>query len=100
MPTLLHHQKKVFEDQVVYAGGNAYTECVFMRCTIIVRDDSVFHHCTFDGCIYHLDIIIHDHEKFDFITGFLNSIVKPSLPVAPARQAPADPPLPTNPPSP
>ena len=84
---------------MIYAGGNAYTECVFMRCTIVLRDNSVFQRCTFEACIYHLDIIIHDQEKYDFLVGFLQSIVKSSLPVAVASHAPSVQTASTNPPS-
>lgn len=37
----LFHQERVFEDQVVYLSGNVYFDCVFRRCTLVVRDRMV-----------------------------------------------------------
>jgi hypothetical protein len=69
----LIHEKKVFEDQTIYLSGNVYFDCTFRRCVLIVRDRLVaqMSNCFIEGCIWHLDILIHDHEEW---AGFLNGL--------------------------
>lgn len=72
---LMLHDDLVIDDQVVYVTGHAYRNCKFNRCTFYVRDlMAVFDHCTFAGCVWHVDMIIHDPEQVPAISQLLKVI--------------------------
>ncbi|MFI5377727.1 MAG: hypothetical protein ACHRHE_00355 [Tepidisphaerales bacterium] len=64
MSVLLKHENRVFEDQTVYATGNAYHACVFRRCVFVAASpgNMVFDECVFDACAWHLNFVVHDLE--------------------------------------
>ena len=70
----LVHQNVVFEDQTVYLSGKTFLDCTFRRCTFVLRESlfGALSGCKFDGCIWHLDFLVHDHHQWD---GFIKSIV-------------------------
>jgi hypothetical protein len=71
----LIHENKTFEDQTIYLSGNIYLDCTFKRCVLIIRDEFVpqMSNVKIEACIFHLDLLIHDHEQW---TGFLNGLGK------------------------
>jgi hypothetical protein len=90
MPCLLLHKDAVFEDQIVYIDGNAYLGCDFRRCTVFYRGGVTTlggpgpeEQNRMDSCIWHLDVIIHDHDQLQGFMQFLEQAVKRSLPTAP-----------------
>jgi hypothetical protein len=84
MAVLLKHEDVVFDDETIYSSGNAYKRCTFNRCVIVVRDTpGVFEDCGFSGCIWHVDILVHDSDQWDaFMSGIASMITKtlPRLP--------------------
>ncbi|MGE5609239.1 MAG: hypothetical protein ACM359_08290 [Bacillota bacterium] len=64
MSVLLKHENRVFEDQTVYATGNAYHGCIFRRCVLVAAsvNNMVFDQCSFEACVWHLNFVVHDHE--------------------------------------
>lgn len=64
MINLLLHDDLVIDDQVVYVTGHSYRRCKFNRCTFFIRDLTAnFENCTFAGCAWHIDMIIHDPQQ-------------------------------------
>ena len=97
MATLLLHDNVEFDDQVVYAAGNAYTNCEFRRCTIIVMGNpSHFEHCSFTSCIWHINIVIHDSESLAAFLSLAQDTIGRSLPHAPSSPADPQPPMPAD----
>lgn len=84
---LLRHDQVVYEDQTVYVSGNAYFGCEFHRCTMVMSGGpSILSDCQFGGCIWHLNVILHDHGQATAFLGVLQGTVLPSLPsLAPAQ---------------
>ncbi|MCA9288659.1 MAG: hypothetical protein KDA05_08745 [Phycisphaerales bacterium] len=82
MPSLLLHADKTFRDQVVYATGHAYQGCVFEACTIVAQSigPGVFQNCRFNGCVWHLNLVIHDSDQWDEFMGGFAAIITKSLP--------------------
>jgi len=80
---LMLHDDLVIDDQVVYVTGHAYRNCKFNRCTFYIRDlSAVFDHCTFAGCVWHLDMIIHDQQQLPALSQLLQvvaSSLRPAL---------------------
>jgi hypothetical protein len=75
MATFLLHDDLVIDDQVVYVTGHAYRNCKFNRCTFYVRDlMGVFEQCAFAGCVWHLDMVIHDPEQMPALANLLQVI--------------------------
>lgn len=88
MAILLLHDDLVIEDQVVYATGHAYRRCKFNRCTFYVRDlQGVFEECNFSGCVWHLDMIVHDPAQLPAIENLLR-IMQDSLRAAAPPDSP------------
>jgi hypothetical protein len=85
MAITLVHENVVFEDQVVYLAGNTFFDCTFRRCTLLIRETvgSAFVNCTFDGCIWHLDILVCDHEYWKAFLEQVAPMITKSLPHAP-----------------
>ena len=82
MTTLMFHKDTVFEDQVVYLSGHAYSKCTFRRCTLVVRDQPSVHldSCSFDGCNWHLDLLVHDSVSWQDLVNNLFPMIAKSLP--------------------
>lgn len=83
MGVLLKHENTVFEDQTVYATGNAYVGCTFRRCVLVAVStaDMVFDKCEFETCIWHLNVVIHDHKSCAAIEKLLG-FIRQSVPTA------------------
>jgi len=83
MITMLLHRNVVFEDETVYLAANAYFGCTFRRCVLIMRE-SVSHleQCTFDSCIWHLDLLAHDQATWDEFLRTVAPMIAQSLPRA------------------
>jgi hypothetical protein len=66
MTVLLRHDNIAFEDEVVLVTGHAYFNCVFTRCTLIVRSlsDTHLENCRFNGCVWHLDVLVYDVDAW------------------------------------
>jgi hypothetical protein len=78
---LLTHKDAVFDDAVVYATGNAYMGCEFNRCVFVFKGfPTYFHTCKFDGCVWHIDLVIHDLEQFKIVFEFLQNVIGSSVP--------------------
>lgn len=84
MSVLLVHENVIFEDATVYLTGNAYFDCTFRRCTLIVREPAmVLTGCEFDSsCIWHIDMIIHDHEMWAAFLKTFSEFIAKTLPHA------------------
>ena len=77
MTLLLAHEDLVIDDQVVYVTGHAYRRCKFNRCTFFIRDlHAIFEHCTFAGCVWHLDMIIHDPQQVPALQQLLQIVAQ------------------------
>jgi len=88
---LLPHVKVEFEDCAIYATGNAYQQCDFSRCTIIVRDGPfLFAECKFFGCIWHIDTVIHDNQQLDRLN-FVLELARQSIPMPSSTNDPMGP---------
>ncbi len=78
---LLRHDNVKFQDQTVYFTGNAYFGCEFHKCVIIVKGLPYFYqNCKFNGCIWHLDLILHDREQAIGLQKFIAENIALSLP--------------------
>jgi len=84
MTTLLRHDQAVFDDQTVYATGNAYLGCEFRRCTIILKGvPFLFDTCIFDSCVWDLSLVIHCREQAAALSSFFSTTIMQSLPMTP-----------------
>lgn len=72
----VRHHGITFENMTVYATGHAYTHCTFTRCTLVFNGSlaGVFEDCTFTGCAWHLNLVVHDLEGATMIKNFLSNI--------------------------
>jgi hypothetical protein len=86
MTVLLRHDSIVFEDRTVYVSGNAYFDCSFTRCTMVVRESPCYlEKCVFEGCVWHIDMLIHDPEQVVGLMGLLEN-VRNSIPASEAKK--------------
>lgn len=54
--SLTKHEKKTFDSQTIHISGQAFVNCVFKNCTLIVTNVAmVLHSCAFDKCNWSLD---------------------------------------------
>lgn len=64
---LTKHENVKFVNQTVYISGQAFINCEFVGCTLVVRD--VTYHldkCVFERCNWHIDLMLlwgGDREK-------------------------------------
>jgi hypothetical protein len=86
MAALLFHENRIFEDQTIYLAGNAYYGCTFRRCTLVIREAPMsMDTCTCDGCIWHIDMLVHDLASWErFLQGsaLMMGQCLPRLPLA------------------
>jgi hypothetical protein len=56
---LTKHENETFQNQTVYISGQAFINCTFVACTLILRE-TVYHldRCTFERCNWHVDRIL------------------------------------------
>ena len=56
---LTKHEGESFRNQTVYISGQAFINCSFTACTLILRE-TVYHlqNCTFERCNWHVDWVL------------------------------------------
>lgn len=56
---LTKHEGETFRNQTVYISGQAFINCGFTACTLILRE-TVYHlqNCTFERCNWHVDWVL------------------------------------------
>ena len=56
---LTKHEGVRFENTTIYISGQAFVNCTFIGCTMILRE-SAYHldQCTFERCNWHIDRVI------------------------------------------
>ena len=56
---LTKHEGETFQNQTVYISGQAFINCTFVACTLILRE-TVYHlqNCTFERCNWHVDWVL------------------------------------------
>jgi hypothetical protein len=59
MIRLTKHENEKFQNQTVYLSGQAFINCTFIACTMVLRE-TVYHlqDCTFERCNWHVDLIL------------------------------------------
>lgn len=83
MGVLLKHENTIFEDQTIYATGNAYVNCTFRRCVLVVVSSAemIFDQCQFQACAWHLNLVVHDHKSCAALETLLG-LARQSVPTA------------------
>ena len=85
MPTLVRHDNVTFSDQTVYMAGHAFSQCTFDRCTMVVRESTgVLENCAFNNCVWHLDVLVSERDRFRQLVDHIGPLVLNSLPDAAA----------------
>lgn len=83
MPTLVRHDNITFNDQTVYMAGHAFANCTFDRCTMVVRESTgVLENCAFNNCVWHLDVLVSERERFRQLVDHIGPLLLNSLPAA------------------
>jgi hypothetical protein len=78
---LLRHDNVKFLDQTIYFTGNAFFGCEFHKCTIIVKGLPYYYqNCKFNGCVWHIDVVLHDREQALGLQKFIGDSIAQSLP--------------------
>ncbi|MGC4033361.1 MAG: hypothetical protein QM754_16845 [Tepidisphaeraceae bacterium] len=56
---LTKHEGETFTNQTVYISGQAFINCSFTACTLVLRE-TVYHldRCTFERCNWHVDWVL------------------------------------------
>lgn len=56
---LTKHENQNFENQTVYISGQAFIDCTFTGCTLVLRE-TVYHleRCRFERCNWHVDWVL------------------------------------------
>ena len=56
---LTKHEGETFQNQTVYISGQAFINCTFTACTLILRE-TIYHlqNCTFERCNWHVDWVL------------------------------------------
>lgn len=56
---LTKHEGETFRNQTVYISGQAFINCTFQACTLILRE-TIYHldKCTFERCNWHVDWVL------------------------------------------
>lgn len=84
--TLLH-EGVTFEHQSIYLSGHSYENCVFRRCTLVVKDFSaigVVRNCQFEACVWYLNVMVHDAAAWRMFLEHLAPVISQVLPAGPA----------------
>jgi len=53
------HEGQTFTNQTVYISGQAFIQCTFVACTLVLREP--LHHldgCVFERCNWHVDCLL------------------------------------------
>ena len=56
---LTKHEGETFQNQTVYISGQAFINCTFVACTLVLRE-TVYHlqNCSFERCNWHVDWVL------------------------------------------
>src|SRR5688572_31459212 len=56
---LTKHENATFQNQTVYISGQAFINCTFIGCTLVLRE-TIYHlqNCTFERCNWHVDWVL------------------------------------------
>jgi hypothetical protein len=56
---LTKHDNETFRNQTVYISGQAFINCTFAACTLVLRE-TIYHleGCTFERCNWHVDWVL------------------------------------------
>jgi hypothetical protein len=56
---LTKHENESFVNQTVYISGQAFINCTFTACTLVLRE-TIYHleRCTFERCNWHVDWVL------------------------------------------
>lgn len=56
---LTKHENQTFVNQTVYISGQAFINCSFTACTLVLRE-TIYHleGCTFERCNWHVDWVL------------------------------------------
>ena len=56
---LTKHDGQTFANQTIYISGQAFINCTFAACTLVLREN-VYHMegCTFERCNWHIDRVL------------------------------------------
>jgi hypothetical protein len=56
---LTKHEGVTFQNQTVYISGQAFVQCRFIGCTLILRETVKYlESCTFERCNWHVDWVV------------------------------------------
>lgn len=79
------HRDAVFNHQTLHLTGHVYERCTFNACTLIYRGTpSVISACSFDSCVWHIDLLIHDPDDWDSFYSEAAHLITKTLPRKPA----------------
>jgi hypothetical protein len=90
---LTKHENETFENQTVYISGQAFINCTFRACTLVLRE-TLYHveACSFDRCNWHVDWVLMwgAPESLREIKGLIKMIedAQPSQPTSAAEGSP------------
>lgn len=83
MSVLLRRENLTYRDQVIYTAGHAFINCTFDGCTVVVREATgVLERCAFNGCVWHLDLVVTDREHWAQLVNNIGPLLLSSLPAA------------------
>ena len=53
------NENKTFENDTIYISGQAFVNCKFVACTLILRE-TIYHldQCSFERCNWHVDWVL------------------------------------------
>jgi len=56
---LTKHENETFVNQTVYISGQAFINCTFTACTLVLRE-TIYHleRCSFERCNWHVDWVL------------------------------------------
>lgn len=56
---LTKHEGVKFQNQTIYISGQAFMNCTFTDCTLVLRETIYYlKDCTFDRCNWHVDCVL------------------------------------------
>ncbi len=91
---LTKHENEKFVNQTVYISGQAFVNCQFTACTLVLRE-TVYHlqGCSFDRCNWHVDWVLlwGSPESLRDIKGLVTLIEQAQAQLPKEQPAPAAP---------
>jgi hypothetical protein len=104
---LTKHENETFQNDTVYLSGQAFINCRFVACTLVLRE-TVCHldGCGFDRCNWHIDRVLlwgnpDTVREMKAVISLIEQLQQQQLAQAPAgsTEGPATPPAGENPPA-